>query len=245
MSNVGDDPYYCHMHQETLAVCDVAGTLGCFDQEYYYQTNCHASSNKNSNDTKDVSVRLDTSLNSAVVGTTPAATAATGDETERAEAVLAPIEEEEEEGDLHRLQVAPTIVTAGMELNEWAVSITYKRTVKKNSRNVTLYGCCCIVLSCLEAILYCGKVRLMNDQNSAMSTPMRSFMNQIVLLESFHRALLGCCSVCVTKAFDFTLKLRVSPYMRPMPLDSILYITCSSAYEYLEGFRHVRSITFR
>jgi hypothetical protein len=59
-------------------------------------------------------------------------------------------------------------------------------------------------------------------------------MNQILLLESFQRALVGCCSVCVTKAFGFTLKLRVSPYMRPMPLDSILYITCSSAYEFLK-----------
>jgi hypothetical protein len=48
----------------------------------------------------------------------------------------------------------------------------------------------------VEAILYCGKVRLMNHQNSAMSTHTHSFMNQIVLLESFHRALLDCCSVC-------------------------------------------------
>jgi hypothetical protein len=33
MSNVGDDPYYCHMNQAISAVCDVAGTMGCFDQD--------------------------------------------------------------------------------------------------------------------------------------------------------------------------------------------------------------------
>jgi hypothetical protein len=116
MSNVGDDPYYCHMHQATSAVCDVAGTIRCFDHDYYYQTNCPTSSNKNSDDTKDVSVRIDKSLNSAVVGTASAATPAAGDETERAAAVLAPIEEEE--GYLHRLQVTHTLLTPGMESNE-------------------------------------------------------------------------------------------------------------------------------
>jgi hypothetical protein len=56
----------------------------------------------------------------------------------------------------------------------------------------------------LEAILYCGKVRLMNDQNSAMSTPMHSFMNQIVILESFPRALLGCSSVCYQSVWFYS-----------------------------------------
>jgi hypothetical protein len=222
MSNVGDDPYYFHMHQATSAVCDVAGTLGCFDRDYYYQTNCHASSNKNSNYTK----------NSAVVGTTPAATAATGDETERAEAVLAPIEEE---GDLHRLQVAPTIVTAGIELNEWAVSITFVNAVHPSSQ--------------LRALLdeFTGSNTNTNTAKTKWHKVVFSSLNKTLLRLSQEHAseravrkapltLLGCCSVCVTKAFDF---------MRPMPLDSILCITCSSAYEYLEGFRNVRSITFR
>jgi len=85
----------------------------------------------------------------------------------------------------------------------------------------------------LEAILYVESTRLQVTQHP-----------DIVLNPVFHRALLACCCWCVTKAIGVTQKLRATPALQAVHINSILEVTESNPYEFMKvSDSFVRSLT--
>lgn len=85
----------------------------------------------------------------------------------------------------------------------------------------------------LEAVLYVESTRL-----KVTSHP------QIVLYPVFHRALLACCTWCVTKAVGVTQKLRASPSLQAIQIHSTLQVCESNPYDFLKvSDSFLRSLT--
>jgi hypothetical protein len=57
---------------------------------------------------------------------------------------------------------------------------------------------------------------------------------QIVMYSVFHKALLACCMWCVTKAIGATQKLRSSPCLQALSIQSTLRVCDSNPYDFLK-----------
>ena len=76
----------------------------------------------------------------------------------------------------------------------------------------------------LEAILFCETVRRRGD-NAHPS---------IIFSDSFHKALLSCCILCVLKAVGSTQKLRSNPTMQYLQIYPILLMTESNPFDFFK-----------